>query len=105
MQTVKRQKEISVFVLLILLFFFRIFWQSLPNAWGRCDEFRLALEVKGYPTYPVCIEPAPVHQEEAVGIDDTVFGKVSVLQEKALSTDPSDVVILFDFPGKVISIP
>ena len=61
--------------------------------------------MRGDPTYPVSLEPAPVHQEEAVGIDDNVFDTVSVLQEKALSSDPSDVVILFDFPGKVISIP
>ena len=86
-------------------FSFRIFWQSLPNVWGKCDEFRLSLEVRGYPTYPVFFEPAPVHQKEAVGIDDNVFDKACALQEKALSIDASDVVILFDFPGKVISTP
>jgi hypothetical protein len=60
--------------------------------------------VRGYPTYPVSLEPAPVHQEGAVEIDDNVFDTVSVLQGKALSTDASDVEILFDFPEKVISI-
>jgi len=60
--------------------------------------------VRGYPTYPVSLEPAPVHQEEAVGIDDNVFDTGYVLPEKAPSSDPSDVVILFDFPGEVIPI-
>jgi len=72
---------------------------------GKYDAVPLVLEEKAGLIFLISPESFSAAPAEAVGVDESVAGKVFFLPEVVPATVPSDVLRLFGFPEVDFSIP